>query len=100
MLPCRSWKVSVFFFNDTPTTEIYALSLHDALPILGDSPLIDGAGTEAVTVKVTVLEVCPSGLTTATFQVPASLPLLNIGMTYPRTLDTTPPPTQTFPCRS
>src|SRR6476620_4144907 len=22
-----------FFFNDTPTTEIYALSLHDALPI-------------------------------------------------------------------
>src|SRR5207342_2334420 len=25
---------SVFFFNDTPTTEIYTLSLHDALPIL------------------------------------------------------------------
>src|SRR5947199_7455033 len=24
---------SVFFFNDTPTTEIYTLSLHDALPI-------------------------------------------------------------------
>src|SRR5258708_21491147 len=24
-----------FFFNDTPTTEIYTLSLHDALPILG-----------------------------------------------------------------
>src|SRR5437762_5833430 len=23
----------VFFFNDTPTTEIYTLSLHDALPI-------------------------------------------------------------------
>src|SRR5437016_13977114 len=23
-----------FFFNDTPTTEIYTLSLHDALPIL------------------------------------------------------------------
>ena len=23
----------VFFFNDTPTTEIYPLSLHDALPI-------------------------------------------------------------------
>src|SRR5947209_13482828 len=22
-----------FFFNDTPTTEIYTLSLHDALPI-------------------------------------------------------------------
>src|SRR6266403_6115769 len=28
-----------FFFNDTATTEIYTLSLHDALPILAD---IDG----------------------------------------------------------
>src|ERR1035437_10076156 len=27
-LPCR-----LFFFNDTATTEIYTLSLHDALPI-------------------------------------------------------------------
>src|SRR3712207_7634791 len=26
----------VFFFNDTATTEIYTLSLHDALPILAD----------------------------------------------------------------
>src|SRR6266550_9362634 len=26
---------SVFFFNDTATTEIYTLSLHDALPISG-----------------------------------------------------------------
>src|SRR3712207_7454927 len=25
--------ISVFFFNDTATTEIYTLSLHDALPI-------------------------------------------------------------------
>src|SRR3712207_8423261 len=30
----------IFFFNDTATTEIYTLSLHDALPILPpeDSP--------------------------------------------------------------
>ena len=27
--------VCFFFFNDTATTEIYTLSLHDALPILG-----------------------------------------------------------------
>src|SRR3712207_7061635 len=27
------WLVSFFFFNDTATTEIYTLSLHDALPI-------------------------------------------------------------------
>src|SRR3712207_8803367 len=26
-----------FFFNDTATTEIYTLSLHDALPIYGDN---------------------------------------------------------------
>src|SRR2546430_1832342 len=28
-----------FFFNDTATTEIYTLSLHDALPILPSGPL-------------------------------------------------------------
>src|SRR3712207_8696450 len=27
-----------FFFNDTATTEIYTLSLHDALPICGKAP--------------------------------------------------------------
>src|SRR3712207_6947166 len=30
-LPC--YTLLVFFFNDTATTEIYTLSLHDALPI-------------------------------------------------------------------
>src|SRR3712207_6889663 len=30
----------VFFFNDTATTEIYTLSLHDALPILPASATI------------------------------------------------------------
>src|SRR3712207_7785401 len=28
----------IFFFNDTATTEIYTLSLHDALPIFASSP--------------------------------------------------------------
>ena len=32
--------VCVFFFNDTATTEIYTLSLHDALPIY----LLGGSG--------------------------------------------------------
>src|SRR5215212_10762231 len=27
-----------FFFNDTATTEIYTLSLHDALPICAEAP--------------------------------------------------------------
>ena len=30
---CVIRKVFFFFFNDTATTEIYTLSLHDALPI-------------------------------------------------------------------
>src|SRR3989441_10294960 len=31
--PLGGLHFSVFFFNDTATTEIYTLSLHDALPI-------------------------------------------------------------------
>src|SRR3712207_9203376 len=30
-----------FFFNDTATTEIYTLSLHDALPIYNDRKIRD-----------------------------------------------------------
>src|SRR2546430_12844379 len=36
----RNANVFFFFFNDTATTEIYTLSLHDALPI----SQVDGAG--------------------------------------------------------
>src|SRR6266581_9597358 len=35
-----------FFFNDTATTEIYTLSLHDALPIFSD-PSVGGGGAGA-----------------------------------------------------
>src|ERR1039458_10624087 len=37
MLPKR--KFYFFFFNDTATTEIYTLSLHDALPICHEHEL-------------------------------------------------------------
>src|SRR5256885_9900326 len=43
----------VFFFNDTATTEIYTLSLHDALPIFsfgrarGAGRPVRGTGSEA-----------------------------------------------------
>src|SRR5436309_8601282 len=42
-----------FFFNDTATTEIYTLSLHDALPIFGQGshaipPTGQGPGTTIV----------------------------------------------------
>src|SRR6266540_1508688 len=36
---------SVFFFNDTATTEIYTLSLHDALPIYRFAEVIPPSGT-------------------------------------------------------
>src|SRR6266536_6273241 len=32
-MPIRSILIIFFFFNDTAPTEIYTLSLHDALPI-------------------------------------------------------------------
>src|SRR5256885_12197726 len=35
-----------FFFNDTATTEIYTLSLHDALPISGRQPQAEGVRGE------------------------------------------------------
>src|ERR1044071_10469493 len=34
--PFRCLFLFFFFFNDTATTEIYTLSLHDALPIYND----------------------------------------------------------------
>src|SRR3712207_7780304 len=34
--------LNLFFFNDTATTEIYTLSLHDALPIYDQRPPRDG----------------------------------------------------------
>src|SRR3712207_9186276 len=33
MSTCSIYLLFFFFFNDTATTEIYTLSLHDALPI-------------------------------------------------------------------
>src|SRR3712207_8208198 len=47
----------VFFFNDTATTEIYSLSLHDALPIW--------------TAKVDVLAASPVDVVSVTFGCPA-----------------------------
>src|SRR5256885_13212947 len=34
------YKTNFFFFNDTATTEIYTLSLHDALPICHRHPRV------------------------------------------------------------
>src|SRR5215813_15025557 len=49
-MPARSiWEGAFFFFfffNDTATTEIYTLSLHDALPTPAGPPA-PGAGADA-----------------------------------------------------
>src|SRR6266511_2381027 len=44
-MPAISPPSFFFFFNDTATTEIYTLSLHDALPIFGTVPR-SGSGRE------------------------------------------------------
>src|SRR5436309_8867014 len=40
-----------FFFNDTATTEIYTLSLHDALPISDDAELAQPLDAQAVRLR-------------------------------------------------
>src|SRR5438445_8198308 len=48
----------LFFFNDTATTEIYTLSLHDALPIsVLSGPMPPGTGRPTRRCRRT----CPSG---------------------------------------
>src|SRR6266511_6322364 len=48
-----------FFFNDTATTEIYTLSLHDALPICRSraSPTRSSTGTRIVVQRANELRV-------------------------------------------
>src|SRR5438034_11096535 len=40
---CLRVVLPFFFFNDTATTEIYTLSLHDALPIWSHVPSLPGS---------------------------------------------------------
>src|SRR5258706_15849637 len=53
-----------FFFNDTATTEIYTLSLHDALPIFshpsgGPRPLRLSGSAQRARIARRYLGVCP-----------------------------------------
>ena len=49
---CLLWVLCFFFFNDTATTEIYTLSLHDALPISAAAAVVAVAAVAAVSVSV------------------------------------------------
>src|SRR2546426_7794592 len=62
--------VSFFFFNDTATTEIYTLSLHDALPICNEQA--SRAGN------------CARRLSAGSFLSPECNPLLRAGLARPR----------------
>src|SRR2546425_702932 len=42
-------RLLFFFFNDTATTEIYTLSLHDALPISARAPAAESASRKSPT---------------------------------------------------
>src|SRR5260221_10596735 len=53
---------SFFFFNDTATTEIYTLSLHDALPISACASTIGAAGTTAAGAGAAMDIGVPAGL--------------------------------------
>src|SRR3989442_15497198 len=61
-LPCSSF----FFFNDTATTEIYTLSLHDALPIFrpfNGKFLICSPVTRPEVELMVVFTICASSVT-------------------------------------
>src|SRR5438270_13240564 len=49
----QHWLLLIFFFKDTAPTEIYTLSLHDALPISGNRmPILRQESFEAGVVHV------------------------------------------------
>src|SRR5256885_17189895 len=50
-MPVPECKSYFFFFNDTATTEIYTLSLHDALPILSGSLRANVVAGQSVSVS-------------------------------------------------
>src|SRR5439155_24181922 len=54
-----------FFFNATATTEIYTLSLHDALPDLKGTSVVPGPGFEAVVAALDALKADAAPVCTA-----------------------------------
>src|SRR5688572_31386013 len=75
-MSCSVRLPKLFFFTDTATTEIYTLSLHDALPILGFS----------VALSPTTLMYCMIGVTVGMFigVLPGIGPIATVGMLLDR----------------
>src|SRR3970282_1539530 len=53
-MPIVHQRSYIFFFNDTATTEIYTLSLHDALPIVA----VPVPGPNEVLARVRAVSIC------------------------------------------
>src|SRR2546430_9618789 len=64
--------INFFFFNDTATTEIYSLSLHDPLPILVRRLL----GVLTVLLLVPLVSAASAAAAPGALPVPAALPAL------------------------
>src|SRR5258707_12473891 len=58
----NAFGIFLFFFNDTATTEIYTLSLHDALPISGIGSSPAGPSTSMSVANTSTAPVGRSGL--------------------------------------
>src|SRR2546430_5274143 len=83
---------SFFFFNDTATTEIYTLSLHDALPISGqrvqqeppdvgvDPPSLLGRGHDRADRKSTRLNSSHSQISYAVFCLKKKMKILCVAL--------------------
>src|SRR5256885_11164613 len=67
-----------FFFNDTATTEIYTLSLHDALPICPDARA-SGAGSSSVSVTAITRGATSSDALVSTFRIMLGAALASSG---------------------
>src|SRR2546426_4588899 len=84
--------VALFFFNDTATTEIYTLSLHDALPISAVVGHLSSTG-----VDVTLTGIDADGDNTTAFSISVSpshgslgsIGSIGCGSTTPRTCTAT-----------
>src|SRR3712207_8573332 len=69
----------LFFFNDTATTEIYTLSLHDALPILARISSIVSTSRMRGTLRTTT----SSSVSTEAARIGSAPFLLPAGVTVP-----------------
>src|SRR3712207_9475200 len=75
MIVIEKGTVPLFFFNDTATTEIYTLSLHDALPIFKSIGLSLAIGVlaDAFVVRMTLVPAVMALLGRHAWRLPARL---------------------------